>query len=226
MTAFTDNVIKICSKELELFRDGKLREYDKRAYKRVGDYWNEVATVPDYKTWKGYDGRRGSKLTINSNDEVTAVIKNRNQPWSAAFISWVASKAGAGSHFSYAPSHSVYIVRALKAAQKNDETAKFIARRHTHYSPKEGDLIACERRSDTNANFDNYIDFVKDEKYEAHCDFVVGVSKETNKAITIGGNVSHSVKSKEWPLNSKGRIGGHDPRDSNAKVICIIECRL
>ena len=39
------------------------------------------------------------------------------------------------------------MVKALREAKKATSNAKFIARRHTQYAPKAGDLIACERRS-------------------------------------------------------------------------------
>jgi hypothetical protein len=153
-------------------------------------------------------------------------VENKNQPWSAAFISFVAAMAGAGANFHYGPSHSMYIVDALREAKKPFSTAKFVARRHTDHAPKIGDLIACERRPDTEANFDTYIDFVKAGRFEAHCDFVVGFDAEHKHAITIGGNVSNSVSQKSWPLNAEGRIGSHDPKSATASVICIIACLL
>lgn len=147
---------------------------------------------------------------------------NRNQPWSAAFISYIMAKAGAGSSFSYAPSHSVYIVKALKEAAKSTTSASFVAQRHAEYVAKVGDLIACERQPSINPNFDTYADYVKQKKYEAHCDIVVDVGRD--ELFTVGGNVSNSVCKKRWPLK-KGRIGNFDPKHSTAGVVCIIENR-
>jgi len=226
MTAFTDAVVKVCREELVRFQDGKLKEYDRAVFQRVGDYWNKLAEQPDFKVWKGYNGRSDCELKLDASGNVVQVVKNDNQPWSAAFISFVAAAAGAGANFRYGPSHSVYIVDALKEAKKPFSTAKFVARRHTEYAPKFGDLIACERRKDTDANFDTYIDFVKAERYEAHCDFVVGFDPEHKNAITIGGNVGNSVSQKKWPLNAVGHIGNRDPNSAIASVICVIECLL
>jgi hypothetical protein len=233
MTAFTDKVVTVCGEELALFEGGALKEYDKAVFQRVGKYWDELAKIPDYKAWKGYNGRSDVKLELKSNGEVKKIIRNKNQPWSAAFISWVAKQAGAGDHFHYGPSHSVYMVKALREAKKATSkakkatsTAKFIARRHTQYAPKAGDLIACERRSLDDATFDTYIDFVVAGRFEAHCDFIVGFNEAKTKIITIGGNVGNSVKAKSWPLNSKGHVGDRDPTSSVAGVVCIIECRL
>jgi hypothetical protein len=221
MTAFTDAVVKICREEFATFRNGQLKETDQAIFQRVGDYWNKLAEQPDFKVWKGYNGRSDCRFDANGK-----LIENNNQPWSAAFISFVAAAAGAGADFRYGSSHSVYIVRALREAKNAFSTAKFVARRHTEYAPRIGDLIACERRKDTDATFDNYIDFVKAGRFEAHCDFVVGFDAQNKNAITIGGNVGNSVAEKTWPLDGQGRIGNQDPRSSIAKVICIIECRL
>jgi len=233
LTAFTDEVVRICKQELELFGNGKLKEYDKPVYKRVGEYWDELARDPSYATWKGYHGRRQVELVLNDQDEVVRVKTgadgrplNKNQPWSAAFISFVAARAGAGGKFNYGPSHSVYIVKALKEAAKPNSTAPFIARRRDGYAPKVGDLIACERLESADPTFDNYIDFVKNGRYEAHCDYVIGFDAQKQNAITVGGNVSNSVKTKKWPLDGQGRIGRTDPNNASGGVICIIENRL
>jgi|GraSoiStandDraft_53_1057289.scaffolds.fasta_scaffold281745_2 hypothetical protein len=226
MSAFTDEVVRICTEELELFERGKLQEYDKKVYRRVGEYWDALAKIERYKQWKGYNGRSDTKLELDGNGNVLKVVSDDNQPWSAAFISWVVRTAGGGESFQYAPSHSLYIVKALQEAKNSASTAKFIARRHKSYAPRIGDLIACERRKMDDANFDTYIDFVASGRYEAHCDFVIGLNDKKTRAITVGGNVGNSVSQKEWPLDENGRIGDRDPTSKIASVICIIECRL
>lgn len=226
MSAFTDKVVQICQQELQRFGNGTQREFDTAVYKRVGDYWNALALVPEYARWRGYNGRSNVRFTLLANGEVKKPVPgshNKNQPWSAAFISFVAREAGAGGAFAYSPSHSKYIVNALKEARQ-PTGARFIARRHGQYTPKVGDLIACERREFDDADFDTYPSFVSAGRYEAHCDFVVAV--DAGKAVTVGGNVGHSVKKKTWPLNAQGRIGDRDPGSSVAKVICIIETLL
>jgi hypothetical protein len=226
MSTFTDEVVRLCNSEYELFGNGSFKEYDEEVYRRVGEYWDSVALVPKYQVWKGYNGRSGVKLTFLSNGKIKKPVSkedNKNQPWSAAFISWIARTAGAGDAFPYSPGHVTYIVQALKEA-KSPSGGKFVARRHTQYTPKVGDLIACERRTDSDATFDTYVAHVQAGKYEAHCDFVVAV--EQNQVVTIGGNVGHSVAKKIWPLNSQGRIGDHDPGSATSRVICVIETKL
>lgn len=221
MSTFTDNVVTYCNQELAVFKNGTSKEWMADVYLEVGKYWDRLAEIKEYKNWKGYNGRSDVKLDSSGKPKKDG---NKNQPWSAAFISWIAYKAGAGDAFKYAPSHSVYMVAALKEATKAKPKAKFIARRHKLYVPKVGDLIACERQAALNPSFDTYITYAAQGKYEAHCDFVVEV---TDKAvITIGGNVGNSVTRKTWKRDAQGYIGNTDPLSASATVVCIIECLL
>lgn len=218
-SAFVSGLINICRHELALFGDGSQKEYENSVYQRVGHYWSELAKTHPYGSWAGYNGKSGVKFNAAGK-----VMSNNNQPWSAAFISFVMREAGAGTHFSYAPSHSVYIVKALGEAKKAAPNGKFVARRHKEYTPRLGDLIACERLPAEDPNFDTYVTYVGASKYQAHCDVVVDV--QDKYVITIGGNVSNSVKTKRWPLDAQKRIGNHDPGAPSSTMICVIENRL
>ena len=218
MTDFTDRVANFCEQEYQYFGRGTKKEWMPDVYLRVGEYWDQLSTISKYKKWKGYNGR--SDVVFGKDGSVKV---NKNKPWSAAFVSWIAHQAGASSEFEYSSSHSTYILAALAAAKSKNSTKKFIARRHGEYTPKVGDLIACERRPDVDPNFDNYADYVKNKKYEAHCDFVVKI--DDGKLWVIGGNISNTVTKRAWPTKS-GLIAGADPDRKENKVICIIECKL
>jgi len=218
MTTFTDRVVELCEQEYDFFERGNKKEWMDGAYQRIGEYWNQLATIAKYKKWQGYNGRSD---VLFANDGT--VKSSKNQPWSAAFISWIAHQAGASKSFRYSPSHSTYVVAALRAAATASKSEKFVARRYGEYKPKVGDLIACERRPDVDPTFDTYVDYVGKGKYEAHCDFVVAVG--ANRLSVIGGNISDTVTRRDWPISS-GLIQGVDPARPNNNVICIIECRL
>ena len=215
-SAFVNQLIKVAEDEYAYFGNGTKKEYQSSVYLRVGEYWTELAKTPPYGSWSGYNGRSG--VTFDKKGKVTS---NKNQPWSAAFISYVMSIAGAGKDFSYAPSHSVYIVKALDDAKKTKPAGKFIARRHKLYTPKLGDLIACERKPKIDPNFDTYKKYVAAGHYEAHCDIVTEVHDK--HVITIGGNVNNSVSQKKWLFDTGKMIDDHDPGSSTSGVICIIE---
>ena len=219
MSTFTDEVARLCEQEYKLhFWNGSKKEWMEGAYQRIGVYWNQLATNPKYKKWSGYNGRSDTVLAPDG-----TLISSKNQPWSAAFISWVAHEAGASSSFKYSPSHSSYVVAALRAAKSANSVVNFVARRHGTYKPKVGDLIACERRPDVDPTFDTYIDYVAQSKYEAHCDFVVHVG--ASRLTVVGGNISNTVTKRDWPT-SGGLIQGVDPARPDNNVICVIECRL
>lgn len=108
---------------------------------------------------------------------------SRQAHWSAAFISYVMSKAGAP--FTPAPAHVDYLAAAKRKGQ--------LYRIHQR-SPQVGDLV-CMERDASGVSFDN----LDDGRYRpAHCDIVVG--RSTNRIQVIGGNVSDSVTLREFAL--------------------------
>ena len=221
MVVFTEEVVRICNEQWEFFDRGRRKEYQKKVFRRVGDFWSEGADV------SGRTGRSQVDFGNLDRDNPEVIVpdsRNKNPPWSAAFISFVAKTAGAGNRFKYSGAHATYILAALDAAANSNTTAKFIARRHTQQRPQIGDLIACGRERAKTATFDTVRDFVVEGFFPSHCDFVVEIGDDFVR--TIGGNVGHSVARKNWPLNTQGRIGDKDPQSPTANVICIIDCLL
>jgi peptidoglycan hydrolase-like protein with peptidoglycan-binding domain len=118
-------------------------------------------------------------------------------PWSAAFISYVMRQAGAGSSFRYSGGHSYYTVAAKNNRLANNSNP-FKAYRITEVSPRLGDLV-CKSRSGSGATYDNIR-----EGMATHCDIVVEI--QPGRLITVGGNVSDSVKTTPVSIDSRGRI--------------------
>lgn len=117
--------------------------------------------------------------------------------WSAAFISWVMKKAGAGNAFKYSGAHAVY-VKAAKENRIANNNNPFKAYRVSEMAPRVGDLV-CKARSDSGATYDNI-----GPGMATHCDIVTGA--EANRLTTIGGNVSNSVSRTLVPIDSRGLI--------------------
>lgn len=65
------------------------KEGEKGFAERIGTYWLEGTKT------HGIDG-------------------TKNVPWSAAFISWLMRKAGAGDQFRYSTQHSIFISQAIR----------------------------------------------------------------------------------------------------------------
>lgn len=129
-------------------------------------------------------------------------------PWSAAFVSWVMCESGMGdkAQFQRAIAHHTYIDQAIRATDKKQKDAAYLA-----YQPGEaeilpGDLLCSglrpmyttlkERRSQLGVGA------------RTHCDIVVKVDTTAMQILTIGGNVRASVRMKNIPagFNNKGDV--------------------
>ena len=106
--------------------NGSIKESDSNIQGTLRDYW--VAGVGSE------DGYRQKQL------------------WSAAFISWVMKKAGAGNAFKHSAMHGTYIKAAKdNPYAKNSNTLK--AYRTTEVKPRIGDLVCTYY--DGSWNYDN-----------------------------------------------------------------------
>jgi hypothetical protein len=138
---------------------------------RVAKYWKEGTNL-------NYDGT------------------NREQPWSATFISWIMKKGGAGNKFEYNASHSNYILDSVENRKNGKLNAPFVAYKINEVAPKLGDMVCYSRQ--VNVNYDTK------GSYKSHCDIVV--SKSNSKIEVIGGNVNQSVTKKILPIDSNGLL--------------------
>lgn len=155
----------------KLIRRGRT-ETDEGFWQRVGMYW--------------MDGT-GKNLTG----------KNDDYPWSAAFISFVLRKAGAGDRFRYSAQHSVYIRQAVRARERSDTKYGYWGFGLSDAPLKVGDLVCYARQPGISIN-------TQSSNYKSHADLVVEVS--SGKALVIGGNVGNSVTRRAVKLNSSGHL--------------------
>ena len=118
-------------------------------------------------------------------------------PWSAAFISWLMKKAGAGNAFAYSAAHAVYI-KAAKENRLANNNNPFKAFRVTEVAPAIGDLVS-KSRAGSGATYDNIAPGMA-----THSDVVVAV--EPGRLVTIGGNVSDSVGRTMVPIDANGFV--------------------
>lgn len=166
-------LISAAVKEWLRFERGDKFEYENPQYKYVGEYWSKLGL--------DLDGR------------------DRDQPWSAAFISFVARSAGY-STFKFAAAHSTYVYDAVEQRKANNRTAPFWAFDLNEHKPQLGDLV-CRGRD--GASIPSMSDLPRG-GFKSHCDIVVDV--RDSEVRTLGGNVSQSVSITAYPLNSSGSI--------------------
>tara|TARA_R110002153_G_scaffold54854_2_gene152525 strand:+ start:2924 stop:3592 length:669 start_codon:yes stop_codon:yes gene_type:complete len=173
-TAFKKKLIDVTNQEHEHWGNGTIRERDPSMYQRLKDYWDTV----------GWSESRWSPP--------------QKEPWSAAFISYVMKKAGAGDDFKYDASHSTYIRQAVKNKKENNSNPfKAYKLNDKEATPKVGDLV-CYSRESTIDLYD------RTSGYKSHCDIVV--SQTPDSIDLIGGNVGHTVKKKTLQLNENGTV--------------------
>jgi lysozyme family protein len=147
-------------------------------FARVGTYWREG-------TGKlGLDGR------------------SQNEPWSAAFISFVVKSANPAGRFQGSARHSEYISRAIRDCIDKNAKAGYWCRRLNEHLPKVGDIICWAREAGVD------YDHQKGGEYDGHCDIVVAVRPD--QIDVIGGNVGNSITKRTFACDAGGFVqGGH-----------------
>ena len=118
-------------------------------------------------------------------------------PWSAAFISFIMKKTGAGNEFVYSSAHTNYIRDAIKNT-KSGKKHTFMAYRLSEKPVSLGSLVCYSRQSGVNYNTTS--------SYKSHCDIVVKVNKRKGTAEVIGGNVSDGVSKKVVSIDKDGYL--------------------
>ena len=177
----------------------KLAELAKAEYKKWGSGTIKEGNPQTMQTLRDY-WQQGTKTFQSDNYYI-------NTAWSAAFISYMIKKAGAGDKFKYSRLHSDYI-NAAKQNRKNN-VKSFQAFRKNEMPVTVGDLICYPRTEgvtyDTNGG------------YFAHCDIVTEITP--GKAIAIGGNVSNTVGKSTYTLDTNNKV-------TTGKVHAIIKTLL
>jgi peptidoglycan hydrolase-like protein with peptidoglycan-binding domain len=164
----------IATQEWNRWSQGKTKETSPSMRPVLEDYWRTgVGWLPTEANWWS------------------------SVPWSAAFISWVMKKAGAGNAFNYSAGHSYY-TKAAKDNRIANNDNPFKAYRISEVPPQVGDLV-CKSRAGSGATYDNL-----QPGMATHCDVVTDV--QPNRLTTIGGNVSQSVSRTIVSTDSRGLI--------------------
>ncbi|MGE0489377.1 MAG: DUF2272 domain-containing protein [Vulcanimicrobiota bacterium] len=184
-----DRAVAIANQEWELFGrqtigiDGQLthqgaQENDEGYWQRVGDYW-----------------RQGVHLDIDG--------RNRDEAWSAAFMSWLMRQAGLGPRFHYSEWHAHYIRRSIQARRDGDQSFAFWGYRLSERAPQVGDLVGYARQDDIDYDHQRQV-------YKSHTDLVVAV--RPGEIDVIGGNVSDSVTKKTLRTDAEGKLSDTNHR--------------
>lgn len=176
-----DRVVRIASGERLFWGNGKRTETQAIVSSRLQKYWKAA----------------GFEFTLTQLRDPDFQAK---WPWSAAFVSWVMKTAGAGDDFRYTASHWRYVAAAkANRIAGNDKPTR--AYRVEEHSVEIGDIVV-KRRASMTATYDNI-----ESGHPTHGDIVVAI--EDGRAVTIGGNVGHSVRTTFVDLDDDHKI--NDP---------------
>lgn len=136
-----------------------------------------------------------------------------DNPWSAAFISWVMQRAGvpgfrgSASHFDY-----------VRAARKDSENSPYALVEPMSAQLHVGDLL-CYVRSGRVYGFAGLLKVIDggNTGLPMHCDVIVAAGD--GKAYAIGGNVQQAVTLRLLNLNANGQLWGMPVR-ADGDVAC------
>lgn len=183
-----NEIVRLARRELRKY--GGCDENREPLNSRIGKYWKELG--------ENFDGT------------------DSNRFWSAAFVSFVVRRAGAGASFSYSQRHSAYIHRAIH------DRADGIPGRFWGYRPQDlaigpGDVLAMNQGDSRAISFD---EASHNDRYASHCDIVVETGPD--RIETIGGNVGKrpgtvGVKAFVW---KQGRLVREDK--DNQQVFAVL----
>ncbi len=162
-------------------------------------------SIPHVGAWEDDDGPYSGRINAywRAAGKPRLDGKDCQEPWSAAFISWVMRGAGVPEgQFPPAPAHWIYLARLVD--QSDYPGRYFVPRRVADYSPNPGDLICASRGLSRPATFDGYTRPEALKGVNTHCDLVVRKSGQTLEVI--GGNVRNSVSKSTLELDGAGRL--------------------
>lgn len=176
IAAMKKRCAQIALEERARWNNGTLKEWDSSVQSRLVEMW-----------------QLGAKLSASA-----AAANARNRvPWSAAFISWVMAKGGAGTAFKSSGSHTEYL-KAAKANRTSGNCNPFKLYRVSEVRPEVGDLIANSYTGCSQSGTSSYDTF--ETQGCSHCDVVVKV--EPDSIVVMGGNLSDSVGQRSRPTKN------------------------
>lgn len=136
------------------------------------------------------------------------IVDPSAEPWSAAFISFVMSSAGATpTQFPISASHHRYILQGLANRMRNNLDAPIVYFDSNEMAPRIGDLIGFSRTAEIKNRAD-LERFLPDKFFPSHTDLVIDVSGPKIKAV--GGNVSQTIMTSTIAADDSGKINPAD----------------
>jgi hypothetical protein len=189
------------------------------AWQRVAGYWRESGTLSPMGAIPGATScmqPAGNRYT--DSDCRAFLIDN---PWSAAFISWVMTRAGVPG-FNRSPRHIDYIRAAY---QRGANASPYRLADPANEKPAPGDMLCFLRDRSTSLNHAGLIQALGSGRagnWKSHCEVVIGANVGGDRTLyLVGGNVANTVAMRKLTLDRTGMI--ELPKPSQAAADAVVE---
>jgi hypothetical protein len=183
-------------------------------WQRVADYWRRT---PVLAAMRGIDGARECEAASGEwRDQAACRAFILDNPWSAAFVSYVMKSAGI-EDFRFSARHIVYMYEAYDPAATRSRY-RMVA--PAGEKPQIGDLL-CYSRDERVADHRDLVAFFErgGRHLDTHCDIVVCANLDgDSKLYLIGGNLLHTVMMRKLPLNAAGRFVPAAPAEGPCRL--------
>lgn len=173
------------------------------AWQQVARYWRESGTLSSMAANAGAQSclvPHGERM--RDNDCRAFLLDN---PWSAAFVSWVMVRAGVPG-FVASPRHMDYIAHAWRQPQRSPYAYAdpFVEK------PAPGDLLCFLRAGDEGLGAEGLRAALSGSgrmPRQSHCEVVLAANPGGDRTLhLIGGNVLNAVVMRQLPLDRSGRL--------------------
>lgn len=205
-TQLGKRIAAIADQECKRWGDGRRTETDPAMTPVLQDYY-----------------RTGVGRTVAAADLQSAAWQKR-EPWSAVFVSWVMSTAGATT-FPRRSAHRSYLGVIKGRTEKGETSSEFWLHPLDRVVPEVGDLLCADRpcRDKAPCNGATYENVDNGHSWCAHCDIVTRVDRAGRTVHVVGGNVSESVKCRKYNLDAQGFVLPHQGRCGHFAIAKVRE---
>jgi hypothetical protein len=178
------------------------------AWQRVADYWKGSGLLAQMTGFPGAADCSASPGFAGNGHLQSASCRAflTDTPWSAAFVSYVMTRAGLPG-FTASASHIDFV----REAYRHPEASPYVLSDPDVTIPVAGDLL-CFARGREPIGAQGLRDFLADgagNGLNMHCDIVIAANAAGDSRLyLVGGNVLQGVTLRVLPLNRKGEIWG------------------
>lgn len=212
---FIDSKGRLASATLSEAESSRLQDGATETWRRTASYWRDTGLLA---RMSGFPGANECADPYGGSYPAVAcrafIVDN---PWSAAFVSYVMMKAGVPG-FRPSPSHYDYVRDAYAAPDQSP----FQYLDPANAQASAGDLLCAVRSEHRIYGYAGLAAALAEHSgaLNMHCDIVVAIDPDGDgKAYLVGGNVQQGVTMRLLPVNRNGQFWPL-PQRSDTEVEC------